>query len=153
MLRKITGFHQDSEGDWVAELDCLHSQHIRHRPPFQERPWVLTEAGRAKRLGSELACPLCDRAELPADLSVIRTVGPFDEATLPAGLRRAHKVPAGTWGALRVLEGAVGFWMDTDPPIEVRLDAGAAQPIPPEVSHEVRLTGRVRLQVELLGRR
>ena len=46
MLRRIAGFHQDSEGDWVAELDCLHTQHVRHRPPFQERPWILTEAGR-----------------------------------------------------------------------------------------------------------
>lgn len=61
MRRLITGFHQDGEGDWVAHLDCGHAQHVRHRPPFQLRPWVTTEAGRAGRLGSELDCPLCDR--------------------------------------------------------------------------------------------
>ena len=150
LLRHITGFHRDDERDWVAELDCLHTQHVRHRPPFQERPWVLTEAGRAERVGTELDCPLCDRAELPEGLIVERTAGPFDETTLPAGLRRAHRIPAGTWGRLRVLEGSVGFWMGTAVAVERRLDAGQTQPIPPEVSHEVRSRGPVRLVVELL---
>ena len=36
--RPITGYHQDELGDWVAELDCGHNQHVRHRPPFQLRP-------------------------------------------------------------------------------------------------------------------
>ena len=66
MKRAIAGFHQDDQGDWVAELSCLHNQHVRHRPPFQERPWVVTEAGRAGRIGTELDCPLCDRGEPPA---------------------------------------------------------------------------------------
>jgi tellurite methyltransferase len=61
--REIVGFHQDEHGDWVAELSCLHSQHVRHRPPFMERAWVLTEEGRDARIGSEIECPLCDRAE------------------------------------------------------------------------------------------
>jgi Protein of unknown function (DUF3565) len=56
----IVGFHQDTEGDWVAELSCEHSQHVRHRPPFFDRPWVTTESGRASRLGSPIECPLCD---------------------------------------------------------------------------------------------
>ena len=64
MLRHITGFHQDDAGAWVAELSCGHGQHIRHRPPFQVRPWVLTEAGRAEHLRTELDCPLCDQDEL-----------------------------------------------------------------------------------------
>jgi hypothetical protein len=63
--RSILGFHRDTEGDWVAELDCGHAQHVRHRPPFQVRPWVLDEAGRAARLGAPLDCPLCDRSEPP----------------------------------------------------------------------------------------
>jgi len=152
LLRHITGFHRDDKGDWVAELDCLHTQHVRHRPPFQERPWVLTEAGRAEHLGSELECPLCDRAELPEGLVVERTAGPFDETTVPAGLRRAHRIPVGTWGRLRVLEGSVDFLIDTDPSVEHHLDAGQTQPIPPDVSHEVRPTGAVRLVVDFLRR-
>ncbi len=63
MLRRITGFHQDDTGEWVADLSCLHSQHVRHRPPFQVRPWVLTDAGRRERLGTDIDCPLCDRAD------------------------------------------------------------------------------------------
>ena len=150
MLRHITGFHEDDDADWVAELGCLHMQHVRHRPPFQERSWVLTEAGRAERLGSELECPLCDRAELPEGLVVDRTAGPFDETTMPAGPLRAHRIPAGTWGVLRVLEGSGDIRIDSDPPVEHHLDSGQTQPIPLEVSHEVRPTGPVRLSVDFL---
>ena len=39
----ILGFHQDEYGDWVAELACGHTQHVRHRPPWELRPWVATE--------------------------------------------------------------------------------------------------------------
>ena len=39
MQRKITGFHLDEEGHWVAELECGHNQHVRHDPPYVERPW------------------------------------------------------------------------------------------------------------------
>lgn len=60
MRRAIVGFHQDAEGDWVAELACGHGQHVRHKPPFWVRPWVLTPEGRAEKLGAELACVLCD---------------------------------------------------------------------------------------------
>jgi hypothetical protein len=56
----ITGFHQDGEGEWVAELACGHAQHVRHRPPWQLRHWTASEAGRAERLGQPIVCPLCD---------------------------------------------------------------------------------------------
>jgi tellurite resistance-related uncharacterized protein len=151
-MRHIIGFHPDDDGDWVAELDCLHSQHVRHRPPFQERPWVLTESGRADRVGSEIDCPLCDRADPPEGLVVVRSAGTFDETTLPAGLSRAHQVPAGTWGLLRVLDGSVDFVMETSPHLERRLDTGDAQPIPPEVRHRLRLRGPVRLRIDFLAR-
>lgn len=57
--RKILAFRQDEEGHWVAELECGHTQHLRHDPPLVERPWVLTEGGRASRLGQELRCAKC----------------------------------------------------------------------------------------------
>ena len=66
MISRIVGYHQDDLGDWVAELSCLHNQHVRHRPPFQEREWVTTAEGRAGRIGSEIECPLCDRDRPPA---------------------------------------------------------------------------------------
>ncbi|HVJ18093.1 MAG TPA: DUF3565 domain-containing protein [Polyangiaceae bacterium] len=61
MQTTIVGFRQDDDGDWIAELACGHSQHMRHRPPWQLRAWVTTEDGRTGRLGAELDCPLCDR--------------------------------------------------------------------------------------------
>lgn len=57
----IVGFHQDALGDWVAELDCGHHQHVRHRPPWTQRPWVVTAEGRAAARGAALACRLCDQ--------------------------------------------------------------------------------------------
>ncbi|HKG33105.1 MAG TPA: DUF3565 domain-containing protein [Gemmatimonadales bacterium] len=60
--RLIVGFHQDQEGDWVAELECGHNQHVRHNPPWQERSWVLSSEGRRGRLDTRLTCRLC-RAE------------------------------------------------------------------------------------------
>ena len=61
----MVGFHRDEEGDWVAHLECGHTQHVRHRPPFQLRPWVLDESSRQARIGAPLECPLCDRGEPP----------------------------------------------------------------------------------------
>src|SRR6185312_4094139 len=60
MNRKITGFYTDSENHWVAELECGHGQHMRHDPPWIERPWVMTEEGRNSRLGHELNCLRCE---------------------------------------------------------------------------------------------
>lgn len=60
MRRKIAGFHQDELGDWVADLECGHTQHVRHQPPFQVRPWVVSAEGRCSRLGCELECKRCE---------------------------------------------------------------------------------------------
>jgi len=133
--RTITGFHADDVGDWVAELSCLHGQHVRHQPPFFDRAWTQTDAGRASQLGTALDCPLCDRAELPDGLELARTAGPFDADSLPSGLRRAHRVAESTWGVLRVVEGSVAIAIETDPPIERIVRAGERQPIPPSVPH------------------
>jgi hypothetical protein len=58
--RRLTGFHQDEHGDWVAELECGHSQHVRHNPPWTNRPWTLTADGRAQKIGETLPCKQCD---------------------------------------------------------------------------------------------
>jgi hypothetical protein len=59
MLRRITGFHEDGESHWVAELECGHQQHVRHRPPWETRPWVLTEETRREKIGTSLDCVMC----------------------------------------------------------------------------------------------
>lgn len=59
MARRIVGFEQDSEGHWVAQLECGHGQHVRHNPPWINRPWVVTPEGRAQAIGRTLDCAKC----------------------------------------------------------------------------------------------
>ena len=60
MQQKIIGYHQDEEQDWVARLACGHFQHVRHKPPFINRPWAISLVGRESMLGYELGCKKCD---------------------------------------------------------------------------------------------
>lgn len=60
MQQAIVGFHLDAEGHFVADLACGHGQHVRHDPPWQNRPWVLAEQGRKEKLGVMLECKKCD---------------------------------------------------------------------------------------------
>ncbi|MEO8435710.1 MAG: DUF3565 domain-containing protein [Pyrinomonadaceae bacterium] len=64
MKRRITAFDTDDDGDWRAELECGHFQHVRHDPPLTTRSWVLTEEGRDSRTGLELDCKRCDEEDL-----------------------------------------------------------------------------------------
>jgi tellurite methyltransferase len=150
MKRAITDYHQEHDGDWVAELACGHDQHVRHRPPFQERSWVLATSGREERLGTLLECPLCERAELPEGLQLVRSGPEWTEDTLPVGLRRAHRLAPGTWGTIAVHEGALQFSMASHPPFVVDLATRDVQPIPPEIDHEVSPLGRVRFSIDFL---
>lgn len=64
--RRIVGFHQDAEGHWVADLECGHTQHVRHEPPLMSRPWVTTAAGREQFRGVALNCLRCEPGEAPS---------------------------------------------------------------------------------------
>lgn len=147
--RTIEGFHQDDDGDWVAELSCGHNQHVRHRPPFQERPWVTSSTGRTGRVGTALRCPLCERAELPEGLRWVRSSPVWDEHTIPGGLRRAHRLATGTWATITVHSGALSFSMRSEPTRSIDLDPDSPpQAIPPEVEHEIAPLGAVRLSMQ-----
>lgn len=139
----MTGFHQDDLGDWVAELECGHNQHIRHRPPFQMREWVLDDAERGARIGAPLECPLCDRAELPTFVRHVRDSAVWNARTMPAGLRRRHRLGRGTWGVIHVQTGVLRFDGEEMP-------AGATHAIPPDVEHEVEPVGHSEFWLEFL---
>jgi tellurite methyltransferase len=151
VLRRIVGFDADDVGEWAALLDCHHRQHIRHRPPFLIAPWIDVEAERARRIGTVLSCPLCDRCELPADLTVLRTTTTWDEHTVPGALRRSHRLATGTWGCLRVLDGALRFVAETEPPTDVVVDVRRPQAIPPDGTHHIDPRGRARFVIDFLG--
>jgi hypothetical protein len=67
MNQPILGFHQDEDLHWVADLACGHTQHVRHDPPWQSRPWTQTEEGRALMVGRMLDCKKCDEEQSPAE--------------------------------------------------------------------------------------
>lgn len=151
MDQNITGYHRDAVGDWVAELSCGHNQHVRHRPPFQLREWVLEPESRAARVGSSLDCPLCERAEMPDALRYVRTTPIWDERAVPAALRRAHRIAVGTWGRIIVHDGRLRFAAATTPATHVELGKGETQAIPPGVEHEIEPLGAVHLSVEFFA--
>lgn len=76
-----------------------------------------------------------------------RTTPVFDEATLPAALRRDHRTKAGVWGVIRVLEGEVVLTL-LDPPVEQRLTVERPGAILPEQPHFVTPVGPMRMRVE-----
>jgi len=40
MKQTIVDHHKGEHGDWVAELYYCHGQHVLHKPPSVNRPWV-----------------------------------------------------------------------------------------------------------------
>jgi hypothetical protein len=64
----ITGFHQDGDGHWVAELSCGHTQHLRHQPPWQSRTWVLDPVQRQEKIGQPFACGWCAQGSVSDNL-------------------------------------------------------------------------------------
>jgi len=148
MKRPITGFRQDAESHWVAELACGHRQHTRHDPPFQERPWVLTPEGREGRHGTLLDCVRCDRRELPDGYTAARRTADFDETSIPAGLLRHHTTRRGVWALIHVRRGRLEYCVDA--PFHTREILEPASPgvVLPEVAHCVAPSGEVAFFVE-----
>jgi tellurite resistance-related uncharacterized protein len=148
MQRKITGFHQDEQKDWVAELDCFHGQHVRHKPPFFNRPWVESEAGRASMLGVELDCVLCDRLEWPAGLVAYKRTSEFTQQTIPQGLQKDHVTKGGTWGQIHVVSGTLIYTVQQPTLRSLELSVGVIGNIPPGMAHHVAAKDEVRFYVE-----
>ena len=146
--RAIVGFHLDELGDRVADLDCGHGQHVRHRPPFAMRPWTLTETGRAAMLGSELDCVRCDRMEWPDGLDTYRRTPEFDEASIPDGLQSDHATKRGVWGRIRVVGGGLRYHVDAPVHRSFRVAPDSSAVIVPEVRHRVEPDGAVRFFIE-----
>ncbi len=151
MRRLITGFKVDEHGDWVAFLNCGHRQHVRHRPPFEERPWVINEIERTKKIGNPMDCVRCDRFEMPDDFKAYRKTAEFNERTVPQSLRRDHSTKPGVWAKIQVIEGKLSYRIDALG-TQFELSPGVPGIVIPEVRHHVEPVGSVRFFVEFYRR-
>ena len=87
------------------------------------------------------------RAELPAGAVAYRTIGPFDAATLPAGLRAEHRLKPGAWGLLELTAGSLSFvWDDEEGGLD-ELVAPVRLVVPPQVPHHVEGEGPFALTI------
>lgn len=140
MKRSITGYGVDEQGDWFATLDCGHRQHVRHKPPFINRPWVITEEGRNSFLGHELNCIRCDRMELPdADVLVLERKTPkYNFRTIPSILATSNQLEKGQWGRVIPVRGQP-LCVNETINISSRLRPDMSCVIPPETSYRLEL--------------
>ena len=148
MKRSIIEFQLDEEDHWFARLDCGHNQHVRHRPPFVDRPWVASEEGRNSMLGKKLVCVHCDRMEWPENCKPYRKTPEFDENTVPKGLTSNHATKRGVWGRIHVLSGVLVYHIG--PPVNksLRIGSESSVVVVPEVQHRVEPEGQARFFVE-----
>lgn len=144
MERTVVGFAPDDAGDWTALLSCGHRQHVRHRPPMELRPWVLTEGGRASRLGMTLNCVRCDDGELPKAARLEERSPDFTESS-PELFSR--ELEFSRWAVLRILEGRLDSTAITRPEMRA-LSAGESVTLVPNTPYRFELRGPVRFYLD-----
>ncbi len=89
-----------------------------------------------------------DRGALPEGLSLVRTTPLFDQDSVPAGLRRAHKVADDVWGRLVVSAGSLVFVFEDQPGAPLAVAAGEHVIIPPGRPHHLEFDGEASFVVE-----
>ena len=58
---------------------------------------------------SEVIAP---RGPLPSGIESYRSIGPFDAASFPKGLRAEHRLKEGAWAIINLTQGSLRFvWM------------------------------------------
>lgn len=75
----------------------------------------------------------------------------FDEASLPAGLRREHRTKEGVWGVIRVLKGELRYRV-LDPASETIIDRDHPGLVLPNQPHLVEPLGAMQMQVDFYDR-
>lgn len=145
--RPITGFGVDELGDWFAVLGCGHRQHVRHQPPFINRPWVTTKAGRTSRLGHELDCVRCDRLELPDHVQAAQTTAAFTQQNIDRALARARVLGVQSWLRIVIVQGALRYRAPLLA-VDSRLDANTVGIVPPAVACNLVPLGHVLFYFE-----
>ena len=88
---------------------------------------------------------------LPQDVQPYRKTDVFTQATVPAGLLRAHTTKEGAWALIHVLEGRLAYRIKDPrrPASAVVLTPGAPPGVvEPTILHDIEPLGAVRFFVE-----
>ena len=152
MLRKITGFSTDENGDWVANLECFHGQHVRHNPPFVRRQWVVSKEGRKSRLGHALDCLKCNRMEWPDHLVITKRTTEINEKSIPEYFMNDYVLETGTWGKIVVLQGELGYKVNVPFKLSSQIMTGEYGIIVPDTKCFIIPFGDVRFFIEFYTR-
>jgi tellurite resistance-related uncharacterized protein len=147
MERPIIDFGLGSDGDPVAILSCGHSQHVRHNPPFVNRPWVVKQEGRDGMMGRPLNCVRCDNFELPDHFIPYKRTAEFNEESVPAALRKDHSTKTGVWAKITVTRGKLLYRVPSLGK-EAELSVGTPGIVLPDVLHNVEPVGSASFFVE-----
>jgi uncharacterized OsmC-like protein/tellurite resistance-related uncharacterized protein len=146
---KITRLHYRLELD-TDEPD--HRVELLHRNITKHGTITNTLAAACDVTGEIVAVrspgPSGEHAALPDGLELVRTTEVFDNASVPAGLLRAHRVADGVWARLVVHAGAVRFVFEDEPDRPIIVATGGHVVIPPARRHHVELDGPARFAVE-----
>jgi tellurite resistance-related uncharacterized protein len=80
-----------------------------------------------------------------------RTTSQWTETTMPAGLRRRHRLASGSWARITVRQGGLTLAMANRPGRPIELTTGATQAIPPDVDHDVQPHPPVRFSIDFFS--
>lgn len=154
MEQPIIGYDQDELGDWRAILACGHRQHVRHNPPFVNRPWVLTEEGRRRFLGAPLDCVRCDDGEPVGDgmvsAAALEAAYARFAAELVGTIRRRVADEAADDAMRRALLAIAGIPDDVPGPLEAWLAAQLRAILPQSAAEPAELAAAARAIVDCL---
>jgi tellurite methyltransferase len=145
MKQPIAGFTQDEDHHWVAHLVCGHRRHVRHIPPFDDRPWTQAQSARDGMLGELMDCTRCSESEPPEGIAEYKRTRTFTENTVPAGLLRDHQTRSGVWAQIVVESGTLR--LAVTPHTKLTLTAGQHAWSAPAQTHAVEPVGDVRFHV------
>jgi len=102
-------------------------------------------------VGANFDCSFCEMPELPTSTHVYKQSREFDETSTPAALLESHRLRAGTWGRIVVLDGLLRYEVLEGKPGTWILRPGVAGVIAPALAHRVAPCGRVRFKIEFLA--
>jgi tellurite methyltransferase len=117
---------------------------------MESRPWVESDAERAKKVGAEIDCSLCKMPALPVGLREYKRTATFSEDKVPAGLLRDHGTKEGVWALIVIETGRLEYTIE-EPLQTFLLTPEVPGVIPPVVPHRVKLLGPVRFHVVFLS--